>query len=292
MGFLSRFRSRVLGTTWQFAPGGVLWRVVPAGDGLIIGEARTEDRSNVRFFCLDQQGGDVLWRDRDFRLGWWCGIEGLDGPVLFLHGFASPDLPLHRGIYAVDVRSGELLWSSPGLRFSTAGSGRVYAEEDTRDGSVLVELDGVSGERLQRRGEGEPVVPSHAAVTADTGAGGLVFSGTLEAAETLHPGTGALIDRICPPDARTMPPDVVVDGDLIIAVCSSVMTREGQSSPTVRSAIMVISRSRQQVLYREVLSGPEGTHLPDAFFVRNGILVFIRERKILSGVDLRRAGKP
>jgi hypothetical protein len=284
MAFLSRFRIHKIERTWRYEPGGILWRIVPVANGRIIGEARTEDRSTVKFFCLHERTGRVLWEKKDFGLGWWCGIEGFSSSVLFLHGFASPDLPVHRSVHAIDIETGTLLWSGEDLRFVLALPGALYVEEDVFPGRILAELDPQTGVRRRLWNEGDdpasfPQPPGEAG-----GRGDPAFPAPFSTMEQLFPDIGPPVSSACTSTGPGATAEVLVDRNLVIACCTAAAGEDGARS--VRSSISVIRRDGGRTLYREDISGAGGKHLPDSFFVRDDMLVYIRERTTLTGVDL------
>jgi hypothetical protein len=258
---------------------------VPAGNGRIIGEARTEDRKQVRFFCLEERTGKSLWVEKDFGLGWWCGIEGISSTVVFLHGFASPDLPVHRSVYAVDIETGAMLWSAGELRFTFALPDAVYAQEDTPGGRLLREYDPRTGvpRRSWKEGDDLPAVPEGGTGTVEQG--GPVFPVPLAQLKPEYPELEQLVESACASIGPGAAAEVLVERNLVIVGCT-VLAGMDAATRSVSSSIHVIARHGGRLLYKEDISGRAGRHMPDAFFVRNDMLVYIRERTMLTGVDL------
>jgi hypothetical protein len=287
MGFFSRSPSAILKRTWRYTPGGIIWRILPAGRGRIIGEARLEDLKQVEFFCLDERTGAVVWEKRDFGLGWWCGVEGMSSSVLFLHGFASPDLPLHRSVYAIDTETGSMLWSDLQLRFARADADALYAREEGRAGSTLVALDPRTGTRRQTWMEGDTIPDAILHPPEEGGADEPAFPVPLELMEAEMPDAAAHVRRLCSaPGAKI---EVLVEGGLIIAACTVVEVAGG--ARRVNSAVHVLEGGGGRVLYHEDVSGAGDSPAPAAFYVRENMLIYLRERTTLTGVDLVPAQK-
>jgi hypothetical protein len=204
--------------------------------------------------------------------------------VLFLHGFASPDLPIHRSVHAIDIESGELLWSAGELRFSFATPDAVFAAEDAIGGTTIFELDPRTGARRRSWKDGED--PAGGSRPREDEGEGLMFPVPLGIVEQEHPVVAASILRVFPRAAASS--EVLVDGTLVVAGCTTAAEESGAGDPA-QSAILVLRREGGEILYREDFTGAAGSAGPSSFFVRDGILVYVRERTILTGVDLRPA---
>ena len=118
---------------------------------MIVGEEREIESRTVSFFCVELSGGRSLWKEKEYGEQWWTGIETVYRDTLLLHGYASPDMPEHRGITAVDIATGELLWRNDEVTCAAAVRGHIRAlrghpgtrtavELDRRTGAVLREL--------------------------------------------------------------------------------------------------------------------------------------------------------
>ena len=275
----------MLRPAWRYVPRGLFWRVVPAGSGLLLGEVRTEDRKNAWFFCLEERTGHVLWERLDFGLGWWCGVEAVSGGLVFLHGFASPDLPVHKSVHAVDLRTGRLLWSAQGLRFVKAGGDTVYAQEETLAGSILFELDARTGAR-HRTGmpEVSAVLPTHSA-TENTKAEEPTFPVPLPSVGRVDPDVGAILRELGGPEETGPTAEVLLVDGLVIACRTTMIER------LFRSELMVIGRNGHRVLYSEEIAAAIAPPAPESFFVRGGMVIYIKDRTMLTGVDLRATGE-
>ena len=123
--------------TWTYSAGSYIWRVLPTPEGLFIGEERDPAARKASFFCLDAADGRVLWHHIPLGDGWWTGFAAAAQGVLLLHGYASPDLPQHLKIFAVDVRTGTPLWSNGSVTFTGVHGNEVHAATPSGEPVVL-----------------------------------------------------------------------------------------------------------------------------------------------------------
>lgn len=276
----------MLRPVWRYVPQGLLWRVVPAGSGLLLGEVRTEDRKNAWFFCLEERTGHVLWERLDFGLGWWCGVEAVSGGLVFLHGFASPDLPVHKSVHAVDLWTGRLLWSAQGLRFVKAGVDTVYAHEETLAGVILLALDARTGARRRTEVLEDGAVAPMVNATENAKTGEPAFPVPLPSVGRVGPDVAGILSELSGPVETGPTVEVLLVDGLVIACRTTMMER------LFRSELMVIGKSGNRMLYRDEIAAAVAPPAPESFFVRGGMLIYIKDRTMLTGVDLRAAEGP
>lgn len=102
-----------------------MWQVQVGSPHILIGEVRSGEEKKTTFFGVDRKTGSPLWEGVNPGDRWWIGIEGVFNDVVLFHGFANPELPIHKGIHAVDALTGTLLWSDPDVRFGWCTRGRI-----------------------------------------------------------------------------------------------------------------------------------------------------------------------
>jgi outer membrane protein assembly factor BamB len=193
---------RTLHKTWTYSAGSYIWRVLPTSEGLFIGEERDPAARKASFFCLDAANGKVLWHHIPLGDGWWTGFAAAAQGVLLLHGYASPDLPQHLKIFAVDVRTGTPLWSNGSVTFAGVHRNEVHAATPTGE---LVVLDLKNGNPL----------PAHASLPQkDEPDETLQFPAAVDLGEAV-PGIKDLLD------GEPFGPSelLVVAGYLVVAYC-------------------------------------------------------------------------
>lgn len=256
---------------WTFTVQGVIWRLVPAGNAKLIGETRNLEGRSTTFFCLDQSSGKAAWKDMAFGEKWWIGIECVSGGVLFLHMFATPDLPRHRGMVAVDVELGRILWSSKDLTFLSVQAGSVFARSTNERGEQSVEIDTHSG-KIVRQLEpheftstpmpGPAPEEIHYTVPFDRG-------GTSRAEEAFH---------LWPRGMRAAGPFEFIEGYPFVV--ASFLEHTGKSvgdEGTLTNVVAVVEAASGKEAYSDILRADARASAPEQVFVRSGSLYYIRE---------------
>ncbi|HMK38971.1 MAG TPA: DUF4905 domain-containing protein, partial [Bacteroidota bacterium] len=208
----SIFRRRKLEPSWEYAAEGIIWRLHPAGKGMLIGEERNIESRTTSFFSVGPSG--TLWKGKNFGEQWWTGIETVHRGVLFLYGFATPDLPGRRGITAVDCATGDLLWKNGELTFIAAAGGSMYASRDALEGPRVAEWDSRTGALVKELGRGSgalQLVPD-----GDGGPDDVQYPQVLSEDESSP--LSALIRKISGPPAAARPVEYAERGPFLVIV--------------------------------------------------------------------------
>ena len=275
MPFFPLLRKRRLASSWQFTTKGVIWRICPGPGRMLIGEERDLESKSTSFFCIDASG-TALWKERSFGETWWTGIEALHGGVLFLHGYATPDLPTHLGITAVDCVGGQQLWNVPDALFIGARAERVYAWRAGAGAGRMLELACRSGELLSERAQSEPDLP--------------------EAVEGLHiqspdplPQSGAeavalrkLLERTTPRGSEPVGTEYCVYGTFVV-FSYALRHREGQS---YAQHLCVIDRQTTRVAYACAIEHSAPSPGAGQFIVCEDMLYVVCKRHTLCAVAM------
>jgi hypothetical protein len=283
---LSLFSRPSLKPSWTFTPTDAIWRLVPARSGELVGEARNQETKRTSFFALDGNTGVPLWQNLVLNEQWWIGIEDISDGVLLLHEFASPDMPQHRGIIAIDLRTGNQLWSNGELTFWFAHNRSVYAHKMLFEKRVASELDVHTGQTVREFGEDlEPSLFEKREEAIRENQDGLQF-----------PEIGEF-DRIDPRIAGMMRkelPATEVRGsveyahmDKFLLMNYHILVREGnEERPLLDNQLKIIDAANGKVIYYDTIVHNSRAPVPDSFFVRNGTVHYIKDQKTLTAIHL------
>jgi hypothetical protein len=276
---MSLFHSRSSGRlkpAWTYTTKGVLWRLVPAGGLRFVGEERDLQKKDVAFFCLEGKTGKPLWEGQRFGERWWTGIEAVHEGVLLLHAFATPELPEHRGITAVDIQSAAVLWEAPDLTFFSLQEGAVRVLRLSRFGRQQVDLDLRSGTVVREIGPDE----SRPSAYVSPVVAGLQMPVTVERSGGEN-GLDPLL-RIAGAVAVVGPVEHLDTGKCVILGFHQRRPGAGEMERTVA----VIDRGEGTVLFSEQTASGLHAAVPDSFVVYGATLFILREQRTLVAVRL------
>jgi hypothetical protein len=277
------FRREGLSVAWRRQVKGVLWRIVPDHDGGLIGEERDPATRSVSFFRVHVAGGEVVWKDIAAPGGWWTGIECVTHGALLLHGFASPDLPVHRGLTAVDLHTGAVLWSDDAVVFVAVADGVVYGLRARSEGRELVGRNLLTGgviieepadeARLQRvAAQWQADIPPSFALPEPPQAGSVEHT----LARTLLAG-GSLAENAV---------ETLRVGEMTVTAHHERVPEGPPGRPLFRRVLSVFGGEAATPAYREILDDSLTMPVPEAFFVVGRTLLFVKGRRTLCALHL------
>jgi hypothetical protein len=274
-----RLFTRNLNRRWLYTPGGTIWRVHPAVRGRILGEERDLVRKQVSFFGLDMATGDVLWHRPGVGDSWWVGMNRVAGDLLFLHGFATPDLPVQRGVTVIAAATGEHLWSRAEWSMESVDEGSLTVREDRRGGSVVLAVDSSTGAVMSRN----PASDGPARSPEDPLAA-VEFPDVLSAADVRENPSGRFVAQQWALD-RLAGPVEILEHPALVMMAASEQKGKGDEGTYVHH-LRVVRRNSGKVVYRDILDASAKGPGMDAFFVQDHALVYVRERRTLCAVSL------
>lgn len=286
MKLISNLFSRNLVPEWKFTTKGILWRLLPSGDDHFVGEDRNLAGKSVSFFCINPTSGKVYWHDVQFHEKWWIGIEAIHRDIVFFHEFASPDLPGHKKIYAVELPTGKLLWFNEELEFLFACEEMVYASRIAGERRLFFELDMRSGAVLRE--------PDFSAVNAlrDTVldvSGNVQFPHPFDASVDVPLSIKESIEQAIT-TARN--PDSIeyleMNRNVIVGYHDNVSPKAGEQ--VLLQNIVIVDPKIGKIIYRDVLNSTDSAAsipVPDMFFGRGSFVYFVKEEKTLTAIDLK-----
>jgi hypothetical protein len=92
---------------------GDIWRMeIDDTRGILFIETRNSADRQVYFNSIDLENCEVLFRNFAVPEKWLTGIEAAYDGVLLLHFYENESGPTHRGLVAIDGKTGAQLWSN------------------------------------------------------------------------------------------------------------------------------------------------------------------------------------
>lgn len=84
---------------------------------IITAEIRDQSDKRAYFSSIDLKNGKVYFDDLQTEERWLTGMETAYDGVLLLHNYQSEAGPAHKGLIAIDERTGQTLWNNFNLAF-------------------------------------------------------------------------------------------------------------------------------------------------------------------------------
>jgi hypothetical protein len=283
---LSLFSGPSLKPSWTFTPTDAIWRLVPARSGELVGEARNQETKRVSFFAIDGNTGVPLWQNLVLDEQWWIGIEDISDGVLLLHKFASPDMPQHRGIIAIDLRTGNQLWLNGELTFWFAYNNSVYAHKMLFEKRVASELDVHTGQTVREFGENlVPLLFEKREEAIRENQDGLQFPEIGEF-DRIDPRIAGMMRKELPATEVRGPVEYAHMDKFLLMNYHILARGANEKRPLLDNQLKIIDAASGKVIYYDTIVHNSPAPVPDSFFVRNGTVHYIKDQKTLTAIHL------
>lgn len=277
-------RQPALEQRWSFDAQGAIWRIIPLATGQIIGEVRRREEQRVSFFCLEEQSGRLRWSDRELEEPWWLGIEAAAHGVVILHTYEKPDLPQHRDMIALEVESGRELWRLPEVTFWFLTEQHVYAYRRRFEANTVQEFSLLTGE-LSRSFEedSEEVAAIYQSAQESLQTGNILLPIPSPVGE--DPAVDRLLERSgLPPEGVAGVESLRLDDYLLV---SYYVPGTGDRRETVfQNHFRVLDVRTDTLIHQEVLARSVPAPVPDTFYVREGVVISVKELTLLQALQL------
>ncbi len=273
MKFFSLFSSNRMNPLWKFTAENTLWRIMFSDHGVIVGEDRNTENKSVTFFCLAEENGSVLWRNKMFDEPWWIGLSGITKERLYLHGFRKPDMPEQKGITAVDLAEGTIRWKNIDYSFLALKRPFVFGYKDLFERRLYYKLDERTGDLLEEMNELPEDVPENGQYEKTD------FTFSRQANPEDDVDVWSLLNK----------EQGFVSADIISNATHHVLNiyqKSVDDERNLRNTLYIIDTTTKKKVYSDVLNGSTAYAVPDSFFMNGRRVYYIKERKTFVALDL------
>jgi hypothetical protein len=278
----SLFHAEKLKNKWTFNAGNIIWRLLFNSVNMIIGEVRNESDKSVSFFCIDAYTGKPYWRDMHLDELWWIGVEAVNMNYAVFHGYTSPYMPEHKGIYAVSVASGKLMWKNEDLTYWFMDDKNIYAQRYLFEKRIGYRLESLTGKILEEYSgnlnavykEYENSNDDDKSGKADIGLPLLYVPGCVEKEEILKE-----VGKI----AAGKGAEYYFSKDRLVV---SYYREEKESGKLFENVISVADTFGSSLLYEDVVARGLSAPGRDSFLIRESFLYYVKDHKKLTAIKL------
>ncbi|MDX2129665.1 MAG: DUF4905 domain-containing protein [Chloroherpetonaceae bacterium] len=308
MSIFSLFKKK-LSPKWAFKKDGFIWKALFLDSGFIAIEHRAKSERKTTFLLLDAETGKAIWQDYTLLVpngpkkgepigeGWWVGLEAVKGELIYLHSYFNPSSPEHLGIWAMQARTKELKWALPDFSFLCFTQGKMMAYRESGDAEGFADRNFFM------------INPETGEIVESLGKDSLITNRIREDAESEAEMQGVELPVPCAPEAKqyqdilsVLKPymsDKPITGGFELLRSSgklffgyheqterTVVTQVGLPVKALNYRLKVLDEASEKIQFDDIISTLMSGFLVDGFFVRKGVLYFVRERDTVCAYPL------
>jgi len=274
---------------WIFSQNGNLWRFIFGGDNLIVGETRDLNKRIVYFFVIDISSGKTLLKNFLFEDGnYWISIEGATSELVFLHRYDKPELPYHKNIIALDIKTGNKLWENEKYLYLFNTKENLYGIKQNFESYEIVELN-------LKEGNVKSVIPTeeHSGIYEIRNSAEDLQHEFSDYPVKYESGTVQNISNIITNETK----NIEYKGEIEYLVKENFLIfnyyvpagidLKDLNKKYYENRFRIFDINTGEILYSDILNAKSTYNVPDNFFTKNNNLFYLREKKEIIFIELK-----
>ncbi len=266
---------------FNFSNNRQIWRILLTELNQIMIEERDIFLKRVYFSCIDKNTGKTFWSNKKFLdEDYWIGIETTFRDMLFLHLFEKPDMPKHKQIIGVNLRTGEVVWVNSELTFDSLIDGNIFAYKQKFESREFFELDFQTGEILNSFGEDASRINERKQSWNDETFISTQFPFSLMEGVEFDEPRKYILNIIG---------DTKYVGNIEFMEYKNLLLfnyYEKVIESSLTNRLCIVDKATEKILLREILNNFSPAPVPDSFFIDDGNLYFIKDKKEIVAISL------
>lgn len=262
---------------YSLSNGRQIWRILISTTGRLIVEERDLDKKQAFFNCLNLYTGEDVFRDLKMEEEYWIGIETVYKDIIYFHKFSKPDMPGHKEIIAFDIPAQRVLWHNDQYAFLFVHEDKVYAYRQKFSDRVFFTYDYLTGEFIEELGnKAAEVNRIRESLNHPDNYAGYVFPSPFRNEGTGNASADVLIKKVSG--------DGLIDGSAEYALYKDLVLFNFYRRPFDNSLVnrfVAADMNSGDILMDEVLNAGANSVVPDNFFIKDNMLLLIKEKKEL-----------
>ncbi len=135
----------------SFSPGAQVFRLLVSDSGVLVVESRDTEKKEAYYSGVDLKSGKIHFRNLQFEEKYWIGIEEIYDDIILFHGYARPNMPGHRGIFAYSIPQDKVLWSIDEYVFHFVKNNLIWVYKELFEKKEYYCFDPISGKLIEKK---------------------------------------------------------------------------------------------------------------------------------------------
>jgi len=255
-----------------------LWKIIPTETGKLIVEERDIVKKQVYFQCVHLDTGKKILKD--FQLPdtneesldkFWVGIESVYKDIILFHRFLKPDMPIHRGIIAVDINSKKFLWEDLSLNFLFNYDDKIFCTRVKFEAKIYYSINPINSKVVEDYGENFEKINEikNLSITAERNKG-YMFPEIFEPGISDNKAVSSTIEKLRNEFVITGKVEFINVNNLLLLSFHTV-----QANGKLNNIFKAVDLSTGNYILEETLCKDIDLLMSDSFFVKDDLLFLL-----------------
>ena len=290
MGIKDIFVKNKLKPYISFSQKGNIWRLYFSNEDIIFCETRDLNSKEAFFASLNYKTKQVYLSNFQLEEKWWISVEGITDNTVYFNRFKTPELPEHLGIISTDAITGKIKWENEDLTFLFAEANDVYAYKEHFEREIFYKLNADDGS-VEETYEDEKIADSLLELkkfNEERVFTGFLYPVIYAHSREINPAAEHYISERFNDTKYTGEIEYLDYGNLLIYNFHEDrgVNPKDLTVHSLENKLEVYDFDSNKIIHTETLNTDSVNYVPDSFFMKDGFLFYIKEKKELVSIDL------
>jgi hypothetical protein len=254
-----------------------IWRLLISDNNRLLIEERDTDKKEVFYDLVDIPSGKIIWKDFQLEEKYWVGVEAVYKDVIIFHKYGKPDMPMHKELFIHALEDKKLLWSSDKYEFLFVYDDKIFCIKRGFEKHNYFSLKYHSGEPAEDYENDYLAVNElrNKANEKDNFEGYLYAESYSNNAKLPQSSKDIINNTIIKFDIAGKPEYLKINDYILFNFHHK--NKTGQ----LTNRFYAFDEIKQKCILDEVLIENTNAFVPDSFFMKDGFLFLLKEKKSL-----------
>lgn len=258
---------------FKFSDENQVWRIKITDTDKLFIETRDTEKMKAYYHSFELLSGKKIFSGHQMGEMFWLGIEAIKGDIVFFHRFAKPDMPGHKGIFAFDINTQQILWEDESYAFSFIKNDLIYVYQERFDGRYYFTIDINTGKVIEELG----AVSEEIKILRDEAELSVDYSNYLFPERYMSGGNKGIDDIIHAEISNieiANSVDCIHNADLLLFNYHQALGRK-----ELMNKMKAFDLSKGKEIFSETLNQFANAYAPDSFFIYKNLVIILKEKK-------------
>ncbi|MEN8191436.1 MAG: DUF4905 domain-containing protein [Bacteroidota bacterium] len=266
---------------YSYTDGNQVWRIKLTETDKLFIETRNTEKKEAFFHCLHLNDGKPIFTQLQMEEKYWLGIETIYKDIILFHKFAKPDMPGHKGIFAFDINTQNVLWENEEYAFLFLLDKKIYAYQEKFEGKKVSTLSVETGELIEDLGNNPPNINN----LKDLADSQIDYTDYKFPESYYGTTTNPVNDELINSEIKNL--SITGNIEFLHFVNFLIFNYHSQSkNKGITNNLVVFDTLKKKIIFKEILNTHLNAFAPDSFFIYKNLLILIKEKNQVFVYDL------
>ena len=287
---MALFSKDNLKTHWTFKQKGIIWKFFFAGENIIAGETRDTKEKTAYIFSIDIGTGKTILKNFLFENGnFWNAITNSDSERIYFTRLDKSGLPVSKGLFALNVLNGNLLWEIPDVDYFFCSGNKLYCTKQNFESTDIYEYNNVDGCLIRKVLFEERNEVFMERDKADLDFYNEEFDYPVKYnKDSPTPTAFEIIESEIKDKKLNSPPEFIEKENYVLFnyYINKEVNLKNITANSYQNIFCIYNKPNNKLVYKSILIEETSYEVPDSFFVKKDFVFFLREKNELISIKL------